>query len=250
MIRITRGPPPTGLTRAAPKAHAALRRAYDRNRRAYARGERKFDFDRDLYGSAKTALEEAQHGKCAFCEAKILHVSPGDVEHFRPKAARRRAAGAPLERPGYYWLAYEWANLLLSCASCNRRGKGNLFPLRDETRRARDHHGKVAVEEPMFVDPGSEDPTEHVGFRQEVAFGRTDRGEATRNALDLNRAPLLERRREHLAVIRSLREAQSAMAAVGAPGLLDAIGLQLDRMTRDEAEYAAMVRAALGLGLT
>jgi hypothetical protein len=38
---------------------------------------RDFEFDGGIYGhrSVKDALREAQHGKCAFCESKIAHIS-------------------------------------------------------------------------------------------------------------------------------------------------------------------------------
>lgn len=61
----------------------------------------------------KTALNGIYHGKCAFCETKSESMH---VEHFRPK------------RGGYYWLAYSWDNLLLSCPTCNTN-KGDEFPL-------------------------------------------------------------------------------------------------------------------------
>lgn len=61
----------------------------------------------------KSALNIFYHGKCAFCETKLelMH-----IEHFRPK------------RGGYYWLAYSWDNLLLSCPICNIN-KSDVFPL-------------------------------------------------------------------------------------------------------------------------
>jgi hypothetical protein len=63
------------------------------NRAAFEVGERHFDFDRTLYAgeAVRKILSQAQHGKCCFCESKIQHVSDGDVEHFRPKAAIRQA---------------------------------------------------------------------------------------------------------------------------------------------------------------
>lgn len=61
----------------------------------------------------KSALDHIYHGKCAFCETKSESMH---VEHFRPK------------RGGYYWLAYSWDNLLLSCPTCNTN-KGDEFPL-------------------------------------------------------------------------------------------------------------------------
>lgn len=61
----------------------------------------------------KAALNDIYHGKCAFCETKSESMH---VEHFRPK------------RGGYYWLAYSWDNLLLSCPTCNTN-KSDDFPL-------------------------------------------------------------------------------------------------------------------------
>lgn len=105
---------------------------------AVASGEEALSFDRTVYAApeVKQALCDDQHGKCAFCESLVRHVAYGDVEHFRPKAAYRADSGHPLRRPGYYWLAYDWSNLVFACELCNRRHKANLFPLADETRRA------------------------------------------------------------------------------------------------------------------
>jgi hypothetical protein len=44
-----------------------------------------------------------------------------------------------LEQPGYFWLAYVWANLFLACQLCNQSFKKNLFPLADPAKRARSH---------------------------------------------------------------------------------------------------------------
>ncbi|MCQ2744463.1 MAG: HNH endonuclease [bacterium] len=68
----------------------------------------------------KTALNDIYHGKCAFCETKSESMH---VEHFRPK------------RGGYYWLAYSWDNLLLSCPTCNTN-KGDDFPLAEGGMKA------------------------------------------------------------------------------------------------------------------
>lgn len=54
----------------------------------------------------KEALEAMFHGKCAYCESKITHVSFGHIEHYRPKQR------CP-ER------AFLWRNLLLACDRCN-----------------------------------------------------------------------------------------------------------------------------------
>jgi hypothetical protein len=103
--------PPILLTRGAALARR-LRRAFDRAPAEYLRGTRRLEFDREVYGheQVKTALRDAQHGKCAFCESKVTHVAYGDVEHFRPKGGFRQRETGPLRQPGYYWLAYAWEN--------------------------------------------------------------------------------------------------------------------------------------------
>jgi hypothetical protein len=98
---------------------------YDADAEAYMNGSAKFGFNAGLYRSrsVKIALQKAQHDKCAICESEVTHIAYGDVEHFRPKAAYRQSASGPLVRPGYYWLAYDWSNLLFCCQLCNQRFK-------------------------------------------------------------------------------------------------------------------------------
>jgi hypothetical protein len=105
--------------------------AYSLNPSAYEANTGKFDFASSIYAheSVKEALIKAQHQKCCFCE-RIVGKN-GDVEHFRPKGAYQQAQGESLKYPAYYWLAYKWENLYLSCSSCNSRHKKNLFPLQD-----------------------------------------------------------------------------------------------------------------------
>src|SRR4051812_33987010 len=114
MIRVRRPPavPAVLRTRGVP-AGQAFCSAYNANPADYQSGAEKFPFDAEIYGAeeVKTALRIAQHDKCCFCESKVPHISPGDIEHFRPKAAVRQRPDGPLLRPGYYWLTYEWTNL-------------------------------------------------------------------------------------------------------------------------------------------
>src|SRR5258708_22637098 len=113
--------------------------SYTRYTAEYQNGTRTFPFDSEIYGhpEIKQALVAAQHGKCCFCERRVG--ADGDVEHFRPKAACRQDETCVLTRPGYYWLAYAWENLMLSCSACNQRHKKNLFPLADPAGRATSH---------------------------------------------------------------------------------------------------------------
>jgi uncharacterized protein (TIGR02646 family) len=64
------------------------------------------------------------NNKCAYCECDTSAGAPMQVEHYRPK----KAVTEDKAHGGYYWLAYEWSNLLLSCSKCNNR-KRNRFPI-------------------------------------------------------------------------------------------------------------------------
>ncbi len=207
------------------------------------------DFDRDIYGAkdVKDVLAGSHRGKCCFCESKILHVASGDVEHFRPKAGVYSTSLGKVAPPGYYWLAYEWTNLLFSCEQCNRRGKKNHFPLLDESKRASAPTSALSDERPVFIDPTAEDPARHVGFRDEIAFGRTARGKATIDALMLNRAPLRARRAEVLGTLRALRRAEAALARRSgkkSQAELAEVRAALRRLATPRAEYWAMRKCA------
>lgn len=168
---------------------------------AYDAGERNFIFDSKLYGhvTVKSRLLQDQEGKCCFCEAKIDHISYGDVEHFRPKGGWVQNE-EPLNTPGYYWLAYEWDNLFLSCQLCNQRHKRNYFPLINPNERALSHHHDLNLESPYFIHPTHENPEDFIEFAEEVPKGRDmgNRGKNTIAALGIDREKLNEQRREKL----------------------------------------------------
>ena len=159
-----------------------------------------------LYNSAavKQQLIADQHEKCCYCEAYLQHVGYGDVEHYRPKNGFRQRRGAALEKPGYYWLAYTWKNLLFSCQRCNSGHKGNIFPLVNHpVGRARSHREALAQEQPLLLHPATDDPAPHITFRRAVAVGQTPHGQTTIDVCGLNRGEVLERRRTHLAHLES-----------------------------------------------
>jgi uncharacterized protein (TIGR02646 family) len=213
--------------------------------RAHARGK-PIEVDSGIYGhtSVKEALLAAQHDKCCFCESKIAHVAFGHVEHFRPKGGVRQAKGKPLETPGYFWLAYSWDNLLVACELCNTRFKGNLFPLRDPSRRAKRKADKLTLEEPMFLDPASEDPQDHIGFREEYPFAinGSDRGELTWQALGLAREPLADRRREHLEIVKGLKAIRDGVGSATDQKIAEDL---LAKFAAPKAQWSSMVQAAL-----
>lgn len=225
-------------------------------------GATAFEFDPTVYGhpSVKTALRQAQHDKCCFCEAKIMHVSPGDIEHFRPKRAFCQQSGGRILKPGYFWLAYDWNNLLLSCEQCNRRHKRNFFPLLNPGQRASTPALPLANEQPLFINPALEDPAAFIVFRKEraIAINRNARGRITIQALGLNRPELLDRRQVWLSVLQGLQKnhakLRQALNLLGPHQQVQAARIKsqlqdnvafFDQCQQDSSEYSAMARAAL-----
>ena len=158
---------PTVLRTKGRTQRRAFESAYASDPHGYDSGTKSFTFASGIYGhsSVKDTLRQAQQDKCAFCESKISHIAYGDVEHFRPKTAWRQTEKGPLQRPGYYWLAYEWNNLFLACAICNQQFKKNLFPLKTAARRARNHLEDISREAPLLLDPAVDDPESFISFR-------------------------------------------------------------------------------------
>ena len=215
------------------------------------------EFDESVYGhrSVKEALMEAQHGKCCYCEHPIRPSGHGDIEHFRPKRAVRQSDTTPESKPGYYWLAYAWSNLFLSCEVCNQSHKRSLFPLVDPARRARTHTQPLADESPLLLNPAGDDPERSIGFHREVPYWRDLRGEATILCLRLDRTDLCESRADRLASVDTLLSIlEIAEKTVDRPPEADAALTQLRRMSSDRGAYAAAVRdhlrTRLGADLT
>ena len=211
-------------------------------------------FDGKTYGDAevKQTLRAAQHDKCCFCESKLGHAQPGDVEHFRPKASAQQSPDAAPIR-GYYWLAYAWNNLYLSCEVCNRRHKRGLFPLLNPDRRVTSHHSsaELAAEQPVFIDPGREDPMLFIEFRRELAvpIGGNERGAETIKALQLNRDALWEYRRERcklllVCVISVANALQVELSDKDRADATYALGALIDAAA-DHGAYSSMTRSLL-----
>lgn len=127
----------------------------------------------------KDTLKEIFHYKCAYCEISTINQS-GDIEHFRPKAEIEELKETGNSKPGYYWLAATWDNLLLSCMHCNRKnrqtllgiennesiGKKSQFPLADERFRVRSHTQDIAQEEEvrLLIQPCIDNPEDYFTY--------------------------------------------------------------------------------------
>jgi hypothetical protein len=125
-------------------------------------------FKQKIWSELKAFLLKGPfNGKCAYCESRVTTTDFGDAEHYRPKGGITRKQdekNVPVEydgkpHPGYYWLAYDWRNLLPACGQCNSgEGKMNQFPI-SRTAHAMSHEvartprGLDALEGPMLLHP-------------------------------------------------------------------------------------------------
>lgn len=157
----------------------------------------------------KDALIAENHGKCAYCEAYVRHVSHGDIEHISPKSKDPEKT-------------FDWNNLTLACERCNQK-KSNAEGV---------------------IDPHVDDPDVHLLFVAVVVRGLTIKGmqsiKPTRG-LDLNRTELVERRVVQISRYadsyeRIIQEHDEVKRSI----LIEALR---DDLTDPKTEYSAMLNA-------
>jgi hypothetical protein len=216
-----------------------------------------------LYKRQRDRLLKVTHGKCAYCELPLAAGQrKGDVEHYRPKGGARgrdgkivkiRRDGGLISHPGYFWLAYEYTNLLPCCSACNRRafdtasgtqtGKADIFPTLDGRWASRPE--EVTSELPALLNPWIDDPAEHMIFDPDtgLVIGKTERGKVTVWLLGLNRDGLPE---ERLAACRNVRRTFQVVVGdtVGA-GAQPADRSYLKSVREGAAPFSAICREEL-----
>jgi hypothetical protein len=164
----------------------------------------------------KIFLNDIFHEKCAYCEGKVAANFPLDVEHYRPKkevTENRLSTG----HQGYFWLAYEWYNLILACRNCNSNhssrcdgeyvpnpGKLNEFPVSgkrvtEPSGNPEQWQAELEGEEPLLLNPYSDNPAEHIAFDDKgvpYPYNQSERGRQTIKICHLDRFELIEARRD------------------------------------------------------
>lgn len=219
--------------------------------------------------SVQRALRKMFGRYCAYCESDYACAGPMDVEHFRPKGGFliHDANAAPaLKKPGYWWLAACWDNLLASCPGCNRvweqdvrlledltevekAGKGNWFPLENEAKRAT-KEGDEALEEPLLINPCVDFPEDHLHFRPNgLVIPTTRRGYASVLTYGLHRDDLTRTRADHAVkvqlAIRCLKH--DVKDYLQGEGSLKAVDDSLSALYRTaQGPYKALTRAMTG----
>lgn len=107
----------------------------------------------------RNSLKKIYNSKCAYCETKVEQYH---IDHYRPKVI-------------YYWLAYSWDNLIISCPQCNEN-KNDLFDIRGGQRASfRKRYKKLndinkistrydLYEQPKLINVETFDPYPHLIF--------------------------------------------------------------------------------------
>lgn len=128
----------------------------------------------------KEQIVRETHNKCAYCESKITHVCPGDVEHILPKTKNAR--------PDLY---VEWTNLTLACEECNRPRKRAYYNPADP-----------------LINPYVDNPENHLMAVGPLIYHKPGdrKGEVTEQILELNRSSLFERRVDRIKNLRNLAD--------------------------------------------
>ncbi len=165
-------------------------------------------FDSKIYRKASIDfLKIIYNDKCAYCETNGDSGYYAEVEHYRPKK------GKPIDgHSGYYWLGYEWTNLLLCCRKCNGK-KLSQFPILstriiDPTLDVNGMPVKeftfvnsetLLGERPLLLNPEIHKPQEHLIVLTDGTLKNiTDEGECTIKTCNLNRKELVFRRKRKI----------------------------------------------------
>ncbi|HRG77594.1 MAG TPA: HNH endonuclease [Leptospiraceae bacterium] len=128
----------------------------------------------------KAALNTVYNGKCGYCETPVKvyinnigNVPDPDyqrtVEHYRPKS-------------NYYWLAFSWDNLLITCSRCNRakldnfqiKGKQVIYDPKDlqKINELADEYNEL--EKPDLIHPELEDVESKLEFDEYGKISSSD----------------------------------------------------------------------------
>jgi energy-coupling factor transporter ATP-binding protein EcfA2 len=184
------------LTTRAQHVRRFFKRADDERRQI------RFEFP-PFPGELTEILWARQSGKCAYCETKTVS-SRGRVGRFRPEANAEAFGTSEITPDAYWWLAYDTANLLFSCATCEAN-KRNFFPVEHGKRLLAP--GQPAVQErALLVCPYDFHPASHLRFLANgTVAGKTGRGEVTIALLQLNREDLIAARKQAIQHYRAKR---------------------------------------------
>ena len=164
-----------------------------------------------VYGhdTVRNSLKKIYIEKCGYCESRLEVSGYMRIEHYRPKGRVKENE----KHPGYYWLAYEWSNLISSCEICNSR-KGTSFPVENDhidqphgdRKEWRADSTLMQSEKALLLHPEIDDPDEHLTINENGEIepeNGSQRGEISIELCDLNRDGLIQKRAKIIVEFRT-----------------------------------------------
>lgn len=154
----------------------------------------------------KDAVKIETNEKCAYCESKVTHQYPGDVEHIIPKAVYRR-------------LTFTWNNLSFVCYWCNN------------------HKHDFVDKQCKLLNPYKDQIDSHLQPFGPIIMhiNQSKRGELTWREIQLNRKKLIEMRTEKLEELQNLIDKYEAETL---PALKNILKQELIDNTKSDSEYS------------
>lgn len=133
--------------------------------------------------------------KCVYCEQLLATSSDREIGHFRPSQLEYQSQD---ETGGYHywWLNWEWSNLVLSCHQCNWN-KAASFPIAGSRAKVGELGISLQNEKPLLLDPCHDYPDQHLSFMDNggvIAVDDSMKGLTSIKILGLNRAELIQAR--------------------------------------------------------
>ena len=161
----------------------------------------------------KAAIRAETNEKCVYCESKVRHVYPGDVEHILPRA--RMPA-----------LVFEWNNLTFACWKCNNAKRDYYDP------------------EVPLINPYEDIPEDHILFigPQVCNIPGDHRGRQSILVLKLNRIDLFMQRVQKIETLERLVDNWKRMPE-GRPKAL--LRTEIITLAGEDQEYSAAANSYL-----
>lgn len=162
----------------------------------------------------KTAIVQETGWKCAYCESKVAHNTPGDIEHKVPTSKAQH-------------LHFTWSNLTCACTECNRR--------------KRDYYAE-GIE---FIDPYEDDVEGLILHLGPITSWRPghERAELSIKILQLNHPQRLQLVLRKIEKINQFEELAERYVATENGVLKGVLLKQLQEMRGRTSEYSAMLVA-------
>jgi hypothetical protein len=244
MIRYSRPPEPANFRSTTIEAVKKIQDLIDSNE-----NPKSTDFD-SCWTEFANLFVQSQFDKCGYCESSLGVTSGHCTDHYLPKSRVTFWFSNGGQKPfpnGFWWLAYEWSNYVISCYRCNQV-KGYRFPV---TSPPANVDQNISFP-PLLAHPYetiyfskshsivlTPDPSEHLIF---LFTGHIDGinacGTLTWEVLDLNRNGLVK---ERFNLARKIRLAINLVLKDKEPFATFALK-KLFEYCQDSAQYAGMAR--------